>query len=543
MSRAPNSQWRHQAIVDPTDYSNEEEDEVSSSSPSPSIPIVTSRRDMLLSTVSTVSMFASCRPETVQAMGGVGGGTSSGEYGGILQRFSGIYVVNTKDGDDAAFSVRSTTTTSTTTEAIDSSPVSTSSSEYALLKVLPVKNPVFRTLEQNIEALSVLRYPDGTPPVYPSSSLSSSSSSVDVSNGADGKLSDGISINNSNAAGKTWLKAERSVATAISLIDNKRPQLEPIFNPDDSTELAIYKAERGEVLIGDLRQGLEQLKVAIGRRNTTCIFAQQRKALLNLGFLGELLVKEYPYRVPSRGKYSLLPRLLGRAKVTFRFKRPSNGKILGDVTLVADGYTAPITAGNFVDLCLRNFYTGLPVRATSKRVGSYQDPVLIPDVMVLGSFNEGFYDPLTGKLRRIPLEITRLEGTPKLSYSSRRLPGDWGESSSFEDGEGTFQQAATTSKALLTFETPGLVALNHPTSDPNGGSSEFFAMQFSSSSESRSIRRSLMDGQYAPFGFIIEGADIFNSLRPDDVIESTIVDDFGALNLVKIRESSFKEMT
>ena len=255
---------------------------------------------------------------------------------------------------------------------------------------------------------------------------------------------------------------------------------------------------------------------------------------MHLGFLGELLVKEYPYKVPYKGKYSFLPRLLGRAKVTFRFKRAGN--ILGDVQIVADGYTAPITAGNFVDLCLRNFYTGLPIKETTKKVGSsYQ--VNIPSRNILGSFGEGFYSPLTGQLRQIPLEIIRIEGTQKLSYSySRRFA----ESSDFEETKAKFLPAMA-SKPLLTFEIPGLIALNHPGGDPNGGSSEFFGLQ-SSSLKDNSIKRSLLDGQYAPFGYIIGGLDVFDSLRPGDVIDSTSVDEFGELNLVTIRSSTFKEV-
>ena len=256
---------------------------------------------------------------------------------------------------------------------------------------------------------------------------------------------------------------------------------------------------------------------------------------MHLGFLGELLVKEYPYKVPYKGKYSFLPRLLGRAKVTFRFKRAGN--ILGDVQIVADGYTAPITAGNFVDLCLRNFYTGLPIKETTKKVGSsYQDN--IPSRNILGSFGEGFYSPLTGQLRKIPLEIIRIEGSQKLSYSySRRFA----ESSDFKETKAEFLLAMT-SKPLLTFEIPGLIALNHPSGNPNGGSSEFFGLQ-SSSLKDNSIKRSLLDGQYAPFGYIIRGFDVFDSLRPGDVIDSTSVDEFGELNLVKIRSSTFKEVS
>jgi len=412
----------------------------------------------------------------------------------------GLFVVETRD--ELLDSVRR--------EQVDT-PEPTLSAEYALLKVLPVNNPVFRTLEQNIEAVSVLR-----------------------------KV--GMDLVDPLTKTSTWEKAYRSINTALSILRNKRAQLEPVFNPEDTTEVAILKAERGEVLIEQLRDHLIRLSNATTLHNATCAFEGQKQALITLGFIGELLVKEFPYRVPSRGKFSFLPRLLGRATVTFRMKRKNT--ILGDITIVADGYTAPITAGNFIDLCLRNFYTGLPIKAMTKKFPYGENDVIVATVNVMGSFNEGFYDPLTAKLRRIPLEIIRLEkgsGQPKLSYSTRGSPdvllvcktclttmGD----------EATFESAILNSKPLLTFATPELVAWNHPNVNPNGGSSEFFALTQGTLPDSQ---RNSLDGEYAPFGYIIRGFDLYQQLQPDDVIDATSVDDFGQLNLLKIRESSFKE--
>lgn len=190
-----------------------------------------------------------------------------------------------------------------------------------------------------------------------------------------------------------------------------------------------------------------------------------------------------------------------------------------------------------VDLCLRNFYTGLPIKGPTTKTGllNQESQENLP-INILGSYNEGFYDPLTGQLRQIPLEVILLEGTQKLSYSySRRFAKP-----DFEAGEAKFVPE-TTSKPLLTFETPGLVAMNHPIGDPNGGSSEFFGLQ-SSVNKDGSFKSSMLDGQYAPFGYIIEGFEIFDSLQPGDVIDSTSVDSFGQLNLVKIRSSTFKEV-
>ena len=155
----------------------------------------------------------------------------------------------------------------------------------------------------------------------------------------------------------------------------------------------------------------------------------------------------------------------------------------------------------------------------------------------MGSYNEGFYDPLTAKLRRIPLEIIRLEvGTrrPKLSYSARDL-----SDTSISDKSGDANLLPSLQwKPLLTFDIPGLVAMNHPDKDPNGASSEFFCLQ---SKAVPSNKRKLLDGEYAPFGFIVGGYDIFEALQPGDVIDNTFVDPFGKLNLIKIRQSSFQD--
>lgn len=409
----------------------------------------------------------------------------------LFGRKSGLYIVDTRS--DISDSVRK--------EQVDT-PVATLSSEYALLEVLPVKNTLFRSIEQNIKSLS------NQLPVE--------------------KVKEKESI-------EKYKKAVDTLETAMKELKAKRSQLEPVFFTEDSTELAIAKGERGEVLIESLLEDMNDLVKATKSYNTTLILEKQKEALLTLGFLGELLVKEFPYRVPSTGKFSFLPRLLGRAIVTLRIKRGNS--VLGDIKIVADGFSAPITAGNFVDLCMRNFYTGSPIKGVTKKFGSTSDPFSASTSM-LGSFNEGFYSPLTGKLRRVPLEIIRLEkltGSPKLSYSTQGL---WASSLS-DVKDGISLLPSMSGKPLLTFDTPGLIAMNHPDNFPNGGSSEFFGVQDNMLPEDK---RRLLDGQYAPFGFIIQGYSVFQSLKPDDVIDSTIVDDFGKLNLIQIRSSSFTEV-
>lgn len=263
--------------------------------------------------------------------------------------------------------------------------------ETCLLEMLPVTNGVFRQLQDLIEDLVI--YPAG------------------------------------DSAG--WKQTLLDAATILSVLDSKRSSLEPVFNQEDPTELYIAKSSIGESNIEVLRSKLEDLiaiavgdidlnmngggRTSVNRVDTrnidninmdeagdidTDAFAEaKRQALFALSELGELLVPAFPFAVPSRGKFGYLPRLLGRCSVTFSFERPSSAastfgvnfvgndkRFLGNVTIIADGYAAPITAGNFVDLSARNFYTGLSVKAMRKRLGvvpTWSDNVIVNDLTEL----------------------------------------------------------------------------------------------------------------------------------------------------------------
>ena len=369
------------------------------------------------------------------------------------------------------------------------------SSELCLLRLLPVKSAFFRELQSTIEGISLLRVSEDP---------------------------------------KTWAELNTTLTIkGIAELDKKRYLLEPVFNPEEDSAMQITKGERFEVLIETLRDRLIDMQTATMELNATATLIQQKLALLTLSEIGELLVAKFPYDVPTEGKFSYLPRLLGRCRVTFSFRRGKN-QMLGNLTMIADGYSAPVTAGNFVDLAARGFYTGLPVKFTKKRLGSSLGgpDFEVANLPILGSFNDGFYDPLTAKPRRLPLELIRVEkvsGEPDLTYAG----------SSTLNISGSKVEAVSNSKPLLSFKIPGLVAMNHPDQKVNSASSEFFSLQQASMMDEK---RTLLDGEYAPFGYIIEGMDVFEKLRAGDVIADSRVSEFGFNTLVKLRRSSFSEV-
>lgn len=73
------------------------------------------------------------------------------------------------------------------------------------------------------------------------------------------------------------------------------------------------------------------------------------------------MVAKFPYDVPS--EYAGKPLLKGRASVEMKVKVKDNPNIR-DATfeITVDGYNAPVTAGNFIDLVVRRFYDGMEIQ-------------------------------------------------------------------------------------------------------------------------------------------------------------------------------------
>lgn len=73
------------------------------------------------------------------------------------------------------------------------------------------------------------------------------------------------------------------------------------------------------------------------------------------------MVQRFPFEIPA--EFAGKPWLKGRATVEIKVKVKDNAN-LGRVTMTAvvDGYNAPLTAGNFVDLVERRFYDGMDIQ-------------------------------------------------------------------------------------------------------------------------------------------------------------------------------------
>lgn len=301
------------------------------------------------------------------------------------------------------------------------------------------------------------------------------------------KLQKSLEIIAERIRGKRWSPVSGDIAIASRVLTSDKPKLLASISEDQQAE--------AQTIIAQLDAGIDLLREALEVKDGEKLLETRADMLQNVGQLEELMVQKFPFEVPA--EYANLPQLKGRATVEIKTSK-------GDVTIVADGYSAPITAGNFVDLVQRGFYNGLKfIRSEASYVLQVGDPP---------GPEEGFIDPKTGEYRAIPLEILlRGDSEPIYGFTLEEI--------------GRYRD-----KPVLPFSAYGTVALARPEPNPDGGSSQIFFFLFEP--ELTPAGLNLLDGRYGAFGYVVEGKEVLEQLTEGDTIESAKVVQ-GAKNLVE----------
>ena len=287
--------------------------------------------------------------------------------------------------------------------------------------------------------------------------------------------------------GKRWSPIASKAKNAARILNYDRDALLDSVRPDAKAAALP--------LLDELAAKAEAIREAADERDRERVWIERRQFLSTLGTLEESMVEGFPYEVPE--DYANLPQLKGRATIAFETSR-------GPIVAVVDGYSAPVTAGNFVDLVQRGFYDGLKfTRAEDSYVLQFGDPP---------GKEEGFVDPKTGEYRAIPLEIL-VDGDeePIYGFTLEEL--------------GIYQDLPA-----LPFSSYGTLAMARPEPDPNGASSQVFF--FLLDNELTPPGLNLLDGRYAVFGYTVDGRkDVLGKLSAgDQIISAKVID--GAENLV-----------
>lgn len=266
---------------------------------------------------------------------------------------------------------------------------------------------------------------------------------------------------------RSWSKIEQEFKQAKSLLEKQKD--------DILVSVPESKRTKAQAILDDLISNkMPSLKQVISEKDSERIIATNTDVLRDIGVLEEDMVKQFPYEIPS--EYDYLPQLKGRAVVELTIKKANNQKFdldgqlfeQGHLTLVIDGYSAPVTGGCFADLVNRGFYDGMKVIRSDGFVIQTGDPEG-PD--------DGYVDSRTKKKRLVPLEVFA-KGDEAPTYGITLE----------DDGRGA---AAT----VLPFTSYGTLAMAREEFDANSASSQFFWLLFDP--ELTPAGRNLLDGRYA----------------------------------------------
>ncbi|NEN90582.1 MAG: peptidylprolyl isomerase [Okeania sp. SIO3H1] len=287
--------------------------------------------------------------------------------------------------------------------------------------------------------------------------------------------------------GKRWTPVSSDIAAASRVLNISKSKL--------LASVPESKQSEAEAIIEQLDQGIINIREVAEAKDGEQVLEQRAQLLALVGQLEELMLEGFPFEVPS--EFVNLPQLKGRATIEMETEK-------GSLTLVVDGYSAPITAGNFVDLVQRGFYDGLEfIRSEQSYVLQTGDPPG-PEV--------GFIDPDSGEYRNIPLEIlVKGDEEPIYSFTLEEI--------------GRFRE-----QPVLPFSAYGTVAMARPESENDGGSSQFFFFLFQPELTPAGVN--LLDGRYTVFGYVVEGKKILEKLgKGDKIISAKVV--AGLENLVE----------
>jgi len=304
--------------------------------------------------------------------------------------------------------------------------------------------------------------------------------SLPIENKPVRKLQKSLEDISNQLRGKRWKNIGKDLRDANSILGYGRDQL--------LASIPEARQPQAEVIIDRLSEGVEEIREIIDTKDREGTYIKRRELLDLVGDLEQLMVQGYPFEVPE--EYSYLPQLLGRATVAMETNK-------GDLTVVVDGYSAPINGGNFIDLVNRGFYDGLDFnRAEDFYILQAGDPP---------GDAEGFIDPKTKEYRSIPIEVL-VKGDELPVY-----------------GETLEDLGRYLDVPAIPFNAYGAIALARPANDPNGGSSQFFFFKFDT--EITPPGYNLMDGRYSVFGYLVEGKEILEELTAGDrIISAKVID-------------------
>lgn len=268
-----------------------------------------------------------------------------------------------------------------------------------------------------------------------------------------------------------------------------------------------HKTEAKEILSRISETVQSTVEDAVSNKNADKVSNAVKGVLREVGTVEEYMVTTFPYEVPE--EYSKLPQLKGRATVEMILRKGGedqfdiNGTFFkeGKLTLVLDGYSAPVSSGNFIDLVNQGFYNNIDILRSDGFIVQSGKP----------KDSDGFIDKSSASIRTIPLEV--FAKGDKMPIYGATLE---------DDGRGA-------SSTVLPFTSYGTLAVARNEFEANTASSQFFWFLFEP--DLTPAGRNLMDGNWAVMGYTTNGGEYLRELQKgDQIVSAKIID--GLDNLV-----------
>jgi len=312
---------------------------------------------------------------------------------------------------------------------------------------------------------------------------------------------------------RLWSNGISNAEAAKSLIESKRQALlKPVEAGRQAQATEVINRLEAEIpnMIGELQKGSNAGAFTDSDAELSDqVFASVKKCQNLVGDLEELMVPTgYKASIPKEILAELdptIPLLHGRAVVEFVFKHgpdsPPNAKYAIDATIydeakleiVVDGWSTPITAGNFLDLIKRGFYNGMPVQRADGFVVQTGDPGK--------EFDNGFMQD--GKVRHIPLEVALIDKKQAL-YNE------------------TLDEAKMVGTPIkLPFSADGTIAMGREELEDDSASSQFFLFLFES--DMTPAGKNFLDGRYSTFGYTTNGERFLRQIKQGDIVKSATI--------------------
>lgn len=315
----------------------------------------------------------------------------------------------------------------------------------------------------------------------------------------------------------------RRIPFAINDINNAKNLLEK-YGDKIIKDMPSNHKQAGAESLARLKEKMVPLSEAMVSEGSAGSGSQQERGFLDAAFatqdaLADELTVFEQLLVPDDFKrvipdeYKGLPVLQGRATVEMTIKKPDgsqydvDGKLYDkvDLKMVIDGYNAPLTGGNFIDLVQKGYYNSKKITRSDGFVIQTGDAD--PEGTVHGYVPAG-----SDKERTIPLEIS-LKGDKELLYGTTNE----------DDGRGY-------AASVLPFQAYGALGMAREEFVADSASTQFFWLLFES--DLTPAGKNMLDGRYSEFGYTVEGADLIKDVKEGDIIQSAKVVD-GIQNLVK----------